>query len=840
MWRKQFSIFFFVGVCTHLIAQPTISVQPAQVVVAPGQSATFSVVATADCPLTYQWQFKGSNLPNGVITTVAGDGNYIYGDDGPAKRASFNGPHGLALDTNGNIYVADSGNHLIRVIGTNGIVTRVAGIGNTHGSINPGSALGVSLNTPSDVCLDSAGNYYFSDQLNHRICKVDSNGNLSIFAGKDQSPAHPGFSGDGGPAFGALLNRPVGITFDTSGNLYIADRSNNRIRKVDTNGIITTVAGSGGLGGFGYGGDGGYATNAVMNAPGGVAFDAVGNMFIADTANHVIRKVDTNGIITTVAGNGTGAFSGDNGAATNASLNLPESLIVDPSENLWICDAGNNRIRRVDTNGIITTINFGLSVTEVLMDPKGNLFIAAAGQNQIMERDTNGVFTVMGGTGSSSYTGDGGPANMAYLAGPTTAVADPAGKIIIADQNYQRIRQVSSVGIIVTLAGTGAAGFSGDGNAASKAKLNSPYGVAMDGAQNIFFSDFSNHRVRKIDTKGVISTVAGNGTSAFAGDNGVATNASLNNPAGLAVDVLGNLFIADQLNNRIRKVDTNGIITTVAGSSTNVLYAGNGGYATNAGLFRPRGVAVDAVGNLFIADTGNNRIRKVDTNGIITLLAGTNSSGFSGDGGLALTNKFASPAAVAVDGAGNVFVADELNDRIRKIDTNGIITTAVGNGVSGFGGEGGIATNAAISLPTGISFDSAGNLIIAELGNYRVRKVVYSDKPSFTVFGVNTNNIGDYQVIVSGACGSVTSSVAKLFLSAQIQTGTAGVGIQENCFGFTVTGTSNQTVIIEASTNLNDSGWLPLATNILGADPYYFNDPDWTNHAERFYRTRSP
>jgi trimeric autotransporter adhesin len=842
MWRKQLSTIFFISTCSGLLAQPTFTVQPVQVVVNPGQSATFSVTATADCPLTYQWQFDGTNLPNGIITTVAGDGRYIYGDGGPATMACLNGPHSLALDSIGNIYVADTGNNLIRLIGTNGIITRIAGAGSPGGFINPGLALGVSLNSPTDICLDSAGNYYFSDQLNHRVCKVDTNGNLSIFAGINQSTPHPGFSGDGGPAYGAGLNRPVGLTFDAFGNLYIADRSNNRIRKVDTNGIITTVAGSGGLGGFGYSGDGGYATNGVMNAPGGVAFDAAGNMFIADTANNVIRKVDTNGIITTVAGNGTAGFEGDNGPATNAFLNLPESVMVDPAGNLLISAAGSGSIRRVDTNGIITTIvSLGFSsLTKVVMDSNGNLFIAAQGRNQILKRDTNGVFTVMGGTGSGSYTGDGGPANTAYLAGPTAVVADPAGKLIIADQNYNRIRQVSPLGIISTIGGTNTGGFSGDGGNAINAKLNGPFGVVLDAAGNVFFSDSNNQRVRKIDVNGIITTVAGNGTNAFAGDNGSATNASLNGPAGLAIDALGNLFIADYNNYRIRKVDTNGIITTVAGSSTNVLYAGNGGYATNAGLYRPRGVAVDAVGNLFIADAGNNRIRKVDTNGIITLLAGTNSSGFSGDGGLALTNKLALPAAVAVDGGGNVFIADEFNTRIRKIGTNGIMTTVAGNANGTFAGDGGPATNASLSLPLGISFDSAGNLLIADYNNYRVRKVVYSDKPTFTVLGVNSNNIGDYQVVVSGACGSITSSVAKLFLLPQIQTGNTTLGVQGNGFGFAVTGSSNQIVVIEAATNLDSTSWQPMATNTLGADPYYFTDPEWTNHAQRFYRVRTP
>jgi sugar lactone lactonase YvrE len=837
MLRQYVTIIFFLAASSGLLAQPVINVEPSNAVVLPGRNATFNVGVTADCPMVYQWQFNGTDLPNNIITTLAGAGNYIYGDDGGGKLAGLSDPHGLVVDSNGNVFIADAGHDLIRVLGTNGIIKRVAGIGYYSGYLlGSGAALGVSINGPTDVILDPSGNLYFADQLNHRVCMINTNGILGTIAGKNQTSASSGFSGDGGQALGAGLNLPTGLTLDSSGNLYIADRGNNRIRKIDTNGIITTVAGKGG---FGYSGDGDYATNAVLNAPGGVTIDSVGNMFIADTANHIIRFVDTNGIITTIAGTpNAGSFGGDGGAATNALLQYPESVFLDGMGNLLICDTYNARIRRVDTNGIITTLFFASRPTKIAGDSVGNLFVAESFGNTIRKRDTNGVLTVIAGSGSATYTGDTGPAPNAFLAGPSGVAPDASGNVLVADQNFNRIRRISSAGIIRTFAGTGTAGFSGDGAAATSAKISNPYGIVMDAAQNVFFSDSGNQRVRKIDTHGIITTVAGNGTAAFAGDFDFATNASLNSPSGVAVDASGNLFIADYNNNRIRKVNTNGIITTVAGKISG--YAGDGGYATNAGISRPRGVAVDAVGNIFIADTQDNRIRKVDTNGIITTLAGTNTSGYSGDGGLAVTNRLSIPTGVAVDANGSIWIADQGNNRIRKIDTNGIITTMAGNGVSSFAGDGNSATIAALCGPSGIALDAAGNLIIADFGNFRVRKVIYSNRPVFTLLGVSSNNIGDYQVIASGACGSVTSSVAGLFFPPQIQIGGSNYGIQSNGFGFAVTGSSNQVVLIEASTELDNLIWEPVQTNTLGTDPFYFIDPGWTNFTRRYYRVRAP
>jgi uncharacterized protein (TIGR03437 family) len=350
-------------------------------------------------------------------------------------------------------------------------------------------------------------------------------------------------------------------------------------------GIITTIAGNG----FeGYSGDGGAAPSASLNfgfsllsivdAGGSVAADASGNLFIADWFNQRIRKVSAGGIITTVAGNGVGDFSGDGGPATSASLSFPSGVVVDASGNLFIADTDNNRIRKVSASGIITTV---------------------AG---------NGA----GGAGSSilygGCSGDGGPATSAELYGPQGVAVDAFGNLFIADFDNCRIRKVSASGIISTVAGNGTAGFSGDGGPATSAELYGPRGVAVDATGNLFIAD--KNRVRKVSASGIITTVAGNGTPGFSGDGGPATSASLNTPNAVVVDAAGNLFIADTANNRIRKVSTSGSITTVAGAGTSG-FSGDGGEATSAELYAPQDVAVDVFGDLLIADGVNNRVREV-------------------------------------------------------------------------------------------------------------------------------------------------------------------------------------------------------------------------------------
>ncbi len=353
-----------------------------------------------------------------------------------------------------------------------------------------------------------------------------------------------------------------------------------------------------------------------------------------------------------------------------------------------------------------------------------------------------GDISTVAGKEISAFGGDGGPATSASLSSPLKVAVDSSGNLFIADSSSHVIRKVDTSGNISTVAGTTAPTFGGDGGPATSAHLNFPSDVAVDFSGNLFIADRNNHRVRKVDTSGNISTVAGTGNSGFSGDGGPATSAQLQAPRGIVADSSGNLFIADSGNSRIRKVDTSGNVSTVAGTGTS----------------DPRGVAVDSSGNLFIADSGNSRIRKVDTSGNVSTVAGTATGGFSGDGGPATNAQLGGPWGVVVDSSGNLFIADTFNERIRKVDTSGNISTVAGTGTHEYGGDGGPATSAQLSFPSGVAVDSSGNLFIADSSNHRIRKVeaVAAAAPTPTptptpVPGVSTTGLIGLAVLMAGA-----------------------------------------------------------------------------------------
>jgi len=364
---------------------------------------------------------------------------------------------------------------------------------------------------------------------------------------------------------------------------------------------------------------------------------------------------------------------------------------------------------------------------------------AASGQTQIIR--------TIAGNGTEGFSGDGGLATSASLNLPNvnvsnaadSVVVDVSGDLFIVDTNNSRIREVSPSGIITTVAGNGCCGYSGDGQLATSAALTYPQGVAVDSSGNIYIADTGNNVVRKVSTSGIITTIAGRfGQVGFFGDGGPAVASLLYAPAGVAVDGSGNLFIADTVNNVIRKITAStGNISTVAGTTTQG-FAGDGAAATMAELYLPTGVFVDASGNLFIADRGNNRIRKVSTGGTITTVAGNGTGVSSGDGGTATAAGLPSPTSIALDASGDIFVAVPLNSRIREVSAGGTITTVAGEGVAGFFGDGGAPTNALLNHPAGVAVDASGDIFIADTGNNRVREVSASSAPppSITSGGV--------------------------------------------------------------------------------------------------------
>ncbi len=490
--------------------------------------------------------------------------------------------------------------------------------------------------------------------------------------------------------------------------------------------------------------------------------DGAGNLYIADWLNYRIRRVSPAGIITTVAGNGIYGFSGDGGPAVNASLGEVYSVAVDSVGNLYIAvfaDFFNYNIRKVSPDGIISTFAGGLYPRSVAVDATGNVYVAD--RNRISKVSPNGKFTTVAGEGSRPPV-DGQPATGVQLGDLHAVGVDSAGNVFMGDTDSYRIRKVDSRGILTSVAGNGLFKFSGDGGPASSASLNTASGVAVNSAGNVYVADKDSHRVRMVSPQGTITTTSGNGTVGSSGDGGPATSASLFRPKGLAEDTLGNLYIADIVS--VRKVSPEGIITTVVrGNSWDVAldgagglyianvsppyifklvrgganiaagngvagFSGDGGPATSASLNFPLGIALDAAGNLYIAEQGNHRIRKVSPDGIINSVVGNGVARFSGDGGPATSASLNAPSSVKVDTIGNIYIADSHNSRIRQAGLDGIIITLAGGGRVSPGD--GLPGTSVLLPAAGLALDTFGNLYIAS--NDRIRKV-WATTPGFAV-----------------------------------------------------------------------------------------------------------
>jgi sugar lactone lactonase YvrE len=433
------------------------------------------------------------------------------------------------------------------------------------------------------------------------------------------------------------------------------------------------------------------------------------------------------------------------------------------------------------------------------------------------------IIITVAGNGTAGYSGDNGSAVNAGLdltgyvglLGPTGVAVDGFGNLFVADPGNRRVRRVGTNGVIATVAGNGEQGYSGDGGPATNASMSDPVAVAVDGLGNLFIADYKASVIRKVDVNGLISTVAGNGISGFGGNGSPATNAELAYPEGLAVDAFGNLFETDD--SLVRKIDPQGIITTVAGFGYgNGGFRGDGGPATNAWFAGPAGMAVDRLGNLFIADVENQRVRKVDANGIISTVAGGGALN-PGDGGAATNAGLSYPADVAVDTRGNLLITEAGGHRVRGVDTNGVITTVAGNGNQGYSGDGGPAANAELDSPSGVAVDGLGNLFILDTGNNRVREVLaYQFGPSFSVSNAAAAKAGNYDVVVTSPFGSVTSSVVTLTVAAPLSLRINGGG--GNVMMLQVTGAPGQTYVLESASSLvAPVAWQPVYTNAADA-----------------------
>ena len=656
-------------------------------------------------------------LPVGYITTIAG-GSSFSGDGSAAESALLWRSYGIAFDSAGDLYVADPDDHRIRKIDRRtGIILTVAGTGLEGFSGDGGPAVAAKLNEPWGLALDGRGNLLIVDSSNNRIRMVDlSTGLISTVAGLGDGF---GASGDGGLAAVARLSWPLGMLVDQNGDWIIADTGNHRIRKVDgETGIITTVAGNGTAD---FSGDGGTATSASLNAPRAVGLDRDGNLLISDTDNLRVRKVDATGVISTVLGNGERVTtrSVTNGVATDFGISEPVGLALSLEGDVFVAAAGLVRFG----DGLVTTVlsgEFGVPTFAkgLAVDSSGDLFVSDAPaqgtgefSSRILRIDSSTEVTEY--AGGSLPLGDGQQAWAARLFSPGGITITPDGSLLIADRSVSRIRRVDlETGLITTIAGHGALNLAStsfvDSVPATEFGLAFPEGVATDSDGNIYIADTTSAQIQRVDiATGILATRVDVASGNFGSSQ----------PVSVDLDANGNIYFADAITDKVMKVDTAGATSVILDLSDNE--AGEG----------PLGIAIDRLRNqLFVADFGKSTIVKIDLATLeATTVAGTAGfffDPFAGDGGQAVDALLGKPFDVTVDLDGNLFIADTFNHRIRRVDAEtGIIETIAGDGRSTFSGDNGVGTEASIHRPQGVAVDSFGNVYISDTRNNRIRVI---------------------------------------------------------------------------------------------------------------------
>ncbi len=735
--------------------------------------------------------------PGGLVTTVAGSGVADFAD-GASATAQFDRPVSVAIDASGNIIVVDQRNHRIRNITPGGTVSTIAGSG-TFGFAD-GASTTALFDSPTGVAIDALGNIIIADSFNHRIRNIVPGGTVTTIAGTGLIS----FTGNNGFADGASatarFSNPLGITIDAVGNIIVADSRNYRIRIITSDGTVSTIAGSS------QGFDDGASATAKFAFPTDVTIDAAGNIIVADSGNHRIRSIDVDGIVSTIAGSIQGFADG---VVSTAKFDTPGGLAIDNND-IIIVDERNHRIRKINRNdfalvgvpscddigtynlelivsdgefqdlqsfdivvaddgscGRIPT-NLALSTTTIFENIATNSIIATISADD-SDNPASLTFSIVGGADSASFSISSG--NQLVIDHSPDFEAQNSYEIIIsvsdiihqltktfgisvndvndvspvftsipitntmANSLYQYNLSASDVDstdlifsaasgttlpswlaidlVVTTLAGDGVAG---DNNGASAtARFSSPSGVAIDALGNTIVADTINHLIRNISPQGVVTTIAGGGGVGFGFDDGASATAQFIFPNGVAIDASGDIIVADTSSNRIRRITPNGIVSTIAGSSTSAFVDGA---SATARFSAPFGVAIDALGNIIVADRNNNRIRKITPGGTVSTIAGSGDAGSTD--GASLTAKFNAPTGVAIDALGNIIVADRNNNRIRKITLGGTVTTIAGGDA---GSTDGASTTAKFDAPTGVAIDALGNIIVADGDNHRIRKI---------------------------------------------------------------------------------------------------------------------
>ncbi len=581
-----------------------------------------------------------------LIDTVAGSA--WIGDNGAATLAIVTQAEGIAADSLDNLYIADAANHRVRKVTRAGVITTFAGTGVAGFSGDGGPAAVAQLNSPYGLAFDGTGNLYVADLGNARVRRISIDGTIATVAGGGSLPA--GGMNEGSSATTIALAEPRNVAVDGHGTLYFSDFSGQRVYRVDSTGSLTTIAGTGVQG---FSGDGGLATLAEVAFPAGLAFDRQGVLYIADSQNHLIRKI-ASGLISSIAR-----------AAT------PTGMVIDTFGTLWVADPGAGQLLTFPVSG--PAVAFRIAALDIAFGTDGYLY-AAQGAT-VIRVSFAGPGTVVAGGGSLA-SGDHGPAASALLQHPSGVAVDASGYIYIADRDNHRIRRVGLDGTITTIAGVGIAGNTGDGGPAVQAELNGPVSVTADPSGNLYIVDAGNHRVRKITPGGMIEAVSVPG---------------LISPVYALADSAGNLYVADSGLAAIVKWTANGVISALVERLTT-----------------PGGLALDSSGNLYFADTGAKSVSRLNPSGSLTVLS---------------AGLWIAPRGIAIDTAGDVFVADQGLQSVVRITTEGQASAVAGTGSAGFSGDGGNALAAQLDNPSDIAIDSAGALYIADLGNNRVRKL---------------------------------------------------------------------------------------------------------------------
>jgi sugar lactone lactonase YvrE len=660
-----------------------------------------------------------------TFTTLAGGGGFT-GPDMPGTAVRLWIPAGVAVDTAGYVYVGDTFNHTILKVSPAGVVTTLAGLPGTFGSAD-GTGSDARFYYTGGAVVDSAGNVFVSDG-NQTIRKVTPEGVVTTLAGL---AGHPGNAN--GTNSDARFNLPGNPALDEAGNIYVVDSGNNTIRKlspVGTNWVVTTIAGLAGVAGSANGTN----STARFNFPQGLAIDSAGSLYVADSDNFTVRKVTpvgTNWVVTTIAGRAGSPGSVD-GTNSVARFNGFAGLAVDAAGIIYVADTDNNTIRQVTlvgTDWVVTTLA-GLAGNPgsvdgtgnearfdapygVVADNAGNIYVTDTFNDLIRKMTllrTNWVVTTLAGLGGN-HGSAGGNGSDARFNGPASVAVDNAGNVYVADQINHSVRKVTSAGTVTTLAGL--AGYSGSQNGlGSAARFNHPDGVAVDGAGNVYVGDYYNGTIRKVTPAGVVTTLGSN----------------LGTPYGVALDTATNIYLADSEGCTIRKVTRSGSVSTLVGRYG--IYGSADGIGTNALFNNPRGLAVDATTNIYVADTWNHTIRKVTPARVVMTIAGQVGSP-GGSDGVGAVARFNYPSGMAVDSVGALYVADTYNNTIRKltlVGTNWVVTTL--GGMSGFYGTAdGTGSSARFANPNGIAVDATGNLYVADFYFNTIRKGYPLPKP---------------------------------------------------------------------------------------------------------------